>query len=175
MFISPNTKLVPLTDSHKKELFDAINQNREHLTKTLSWVDSFTDINSAKCYINKRCSDPNAHWFVIYIDNRFSGIFGIKSINQKQLSCEIGYWLCHHARGQKLIQKMLPHAYQFITASLRLTTVYFYCLVDNKASIKIIKDSGAQLIKQINSHPDISATQAILEFKLELTAHHGLV
>ena len=144
--ISDSIILQPLDISHTNELYQVIAASRENLSQFLPWVDNVIDVNSTKRYIYERLHSGKAgsQWFAVYIEDRLSGVFGIKHIDPDSKVAECGYWLADFARGQRVMNQVLTKIVPYIKNNSHAKAIEFCCLDENLASIKVVQRAGAQ-------------------------------
>jgi len=170
-------KLLSIEDG--KALLDCVNRSRAQLSKFLYWVEDVKDLKGASDYLSARVNSkaPNAKWYQIRYQEKFSGVFGVKSINGAGV-VEIGYWLSTCAQGQGNMRKIvdkLPH----LLAGTESRVIEFRCLVQNKASISVAEKSGASLTKVVpeflymnGAMQDLLVYQVSIESFLTSNANH---
>ncbi|MBB1301065.1 GNAT family N-acetyltransferase [Pseudoalteromonas sp. SG43-7] len=146
LVISDSITLKPLDISHAVELYQVIADSRENLSQFLPWVDDVIDVNSTKRYIYERLHSGKAgsQWFAVYIEDRLSGVFGIKHIDPDSKGAECGYWLADFARGQRAMNQVLTKIVPYIKNNSHAKVIEFCCLEENLASIKVVQRAGAQ-------------------------------
>ncbi|HEA15055.1 MAG TPA: N-acetyltransferase [Pseudoalteromonas prydzensis] len=146
LVISDAITLKPLDISFAAELYHVITGSRENLSQFLPWVDDVIDVNSTKRYIYERLHSNKAgsQWFAIYVQQRLSGVFGIKHIDPDSKVAECGYWLADFARGQGVITQVLAKMVPYIKKHSHANAIEFCCLEENLASIKVVQRAGAK-------------------------------
>lgn len=93
-------------DAHAEGLFASVDENRDHISKFLSWVDHMKTVEDARNYI-KTCTQlfnegKEVSFVIIYAD-KIVGRVGLHHINNLNKSGAIGYWLAEEAVGKGII------------------------------------------------------------------------
>nr|WP_121273619.1 GNAT family protein [Pedobacter schmidteae] len=101
--IDQNLKLELTAQKHAVGLYNAVNANRIHLSKFLSWVDGMQSPGDFMAYI-KNCealyADGKEVSFVIFLDELLVGRIGLHYLNLQNKSAAIGYWITEAAQGK---------------------------------------------------------------------------
>lgn len=150
--ITSHITLQPLSFDHCEKMLVLINENREHLSNYLYWVDDVKDLISCSQYINQRIGSrqPHAQWYAINFEGKLSGVFAIKLINEEGIA-ELGYWLSHQATGNGIINKIVAQATTLLKGT-PANTIEFCCLDQNHASISVALKSGAKFSHQLDDY-----------------------
>lgn len=108
IIINEETRLELTAESHAKELFTAIDANRQHLAAFLPWVDNMQTVENVSAYL-KACEalykDGKEISFIIFNKDVAAGRIGIHHINAMNKTGAIGYWLSKDAEGKGIITK----------------------------------------------------------------------
>lgn len=155
--INSTVFLSELTLDHAASISILVNQNRQDLEAVFPWAKTLHTRDDAKAYITDRIGDPNQcnKWFMITVDGKQSGVFGIKSIDHEHRTAELGYWLCSEARGQGVTNRIIKSLSRYLAASHLIETIEFRCLERNLAGLGVIKKTGAQLVDAVPNEMDI--------------------
>lgn len=141
--INENLYLSVLTVDDAVAIFECVEQNRHLLGQYLYWVEMVTNVTTCRQYIDDRVNSrlPNKQWFKVVVGGVVSGIFAIKSIDDKGVA-ELGYWLSAAVHGQgiigSIINKLVEQA-----KNRGIKEIEFRCLTRNLASIGVAKKCGA--------------------------------
>ncbi|MCG7545046.1 GNAT family N-acetyltransferase [Pseudoalteromonas sp. MM17-2] len=163
-----------LRGSDAAALYHAVEQSREHLSRSMPWERNIVDNASAKHYITQRLNSPlpGAKWFAIYFHSEFAGVFAIKHIDPHTQVCELGYWLANIARGHRVIDSILAYIIPYLRAREDVHFVHFHCLEDNLASINIAQRAGAVLKTKIANQLGVAKdTQYMCIYQLAIKVH----
>ena len=104
--VSENILLELTAQKHAVALFDAVDKNRQHLSRFLPWVDNMQSVKDFENYINHcelqylQNSDVS---FVIVFNGKVVGRIGLHHIQDHNKSAAIGYWLSKAFEGQGII------------------------------------------------------------------------
>lgn len=119
--IDHNIHLELTHDVHAEGLFAAIDENRDHISKFLSWVDHMKTVEDARNYIETCTQLFNASKevsFVIIYAGKIVGRVGLHHINSLNKSAAIGYWLAEEAVGKGIIinscKKLLNYGFDVL-------------------------------------------------------------
>jgi ribosomal-protein-serine acetyltransferase len=117
--IDAKVRLELTAEKHAKPLFEAVNNNREHLYEFLPWVDSMQSVDDFREYI-KNCEllyeQKKEVSFVIILNECAVGRIGLHYLNLQNKNAAIGYWLTKDAQGKGLTtrscKKLLTHGFE---------------------------------------------------------------
>lgn len=117
--VEENLRLELIGEKHAKDLFYAVNQNREHLSDFLSWVDNMQCINDFTNYINN-CELLHQQGkevsFVVILNQKVVGRIGLHHLDLQNKNASIGYWLIKNAEGKGFItnscKELLTYGFQ---------------------------------------------------------------
>ncbi|BBM01517.1 GNAT family N-acetyltransferase [Microbulbifer sp. GL-2] len=142
--VTENILLQPLAIADAQEIHLLIEQNRCLLAKYLYWVESIKDLTCTREYLYQRIYSKNtgAAWYKIIVEEKVSGIFGIKAVNPRERCAEIGYWLSTHCQGRGVMTKVVEKICAHLKKSQGIQQLSIQCLSENKASIAIAKRVG---------------------------------
>jgi ribosomal-protein-serine acetyltransferase len=130
--------------SDSQTIFEAIDQNRDHLRKWLPFVDMTRSENETRSFIKSIIDDVERRQevFTIWHNNEFSGLIGLKDFDYLNRKVEIGYWLIEKMTGKGLITLSVEKLITFIFENLDLNRVQIKCGVGNHKSSSIPKRLG---------------------------------
>ncbi len=146
---SDRLSLIRRVHIHDCDMWDAINENRSYLREYLFWVDgtqSFSDVYATTDLFTKRWDDDIEWCYDIYrrADNVLLGCIGAHSINFKNQSAELGYWL----RASATRNGYMTEAVRLVETELfkqGLHRLAILCDVNNQASANVAKRAGYEL------------------------------
>lgn len=143
--VDGNITLALTAQNHAQGLFDAVDQNREHLGAFLPWVSQMQSVENFKPYI-ANCQRLYAIGeevsFVILQNEILIGRIGIHHINRHNQYGEIGYWLVQSATGKGIITKSCRVLIAFAFEELRLHRIVIKAAIDNLRSRNIPEQLG---------------------------------
>lgn len=108
LIIDDHISLELTAAQHAAGLFNAVDNNREHLSRFLPWVGNMQSVENFKTYIEycelqyKQKTDVS---FVIMVDNKTAGRIGMHYMQLQNKSGAIGYWLAKEFEGRGIITK----------------------------------------------------------------------
>ena len=116
--IDDDTVLTLSEPAHAEEMFALIDRNREHLGKWLQWVDITNSEDDTRLFRMAKLhefADTGNFSAAIWHRGAFAGMINLASIDWRNLSGEIGYWIGCEFEGKGLITKscraILDHAF----------------------------------------------------------------
>jgi ribosomal-protein-serine acetyltransferase len=135
-------KILDLNDS--KIIFDAIDQNRNHLRKWLPFVDMTRSENDTRSFVKSIVDDVERRQevFTIWFKDDFCGLVGLKDIDYLNRKIEIGYWLIEKMTGKGIITQSVEKLIIFIFETLEMNRIQIKCGVGNQKSSSIPKRLG---------------------------------
>ncbi|MFS0636927.1 GNAT family protein [Mesobacillus foraminis] len=134
-----------LQQHHKRELYELIDTNRNHLRKWLLWVDkreSAEDFESIIPIWLRNYADNNGFDAGIRYNGKLVGMIGLHFIDWKNNSTSVGYFLSEEAQGQGIITKSVSALLSYLFETLTINRVEIQCAVNNHKSIAIPKRLG---------------------------------
>jgi ribosomal-protein-serine acetyltransferase len=132
-------KILEISDS--QTIFEAIDQNRDHLRKWLPFVDMTRSENETRSFVKSITEDVERREevFTIWYFNEFGGLIGLKDFDYLNRKVEIGYWLIEKMTGKGIITQSIEKLITFIFENLELNRVQIKCGVGNHKSSFIPK------------------------------------
>ena len=109
LILGNDTELHLTNENFAETLIQTINENREHLSAFLSWVDFMQTKENAIQYLQQCENLQNENKeisFVILYHKKLVGRVGIHFINEANKCGAIGYWLSKDATGKGIITKV---------------------------------------------------------------------
>lgn len=116
-----NIRLEIISGKHAQGLFEAVDQNREHLSAFLPWVKHMQSVDDFSNYIN-RCEQLNLQEqelnYVIYLEGDIVGRIGLHDINLQHMNASLGYWITRNATGKGIVTRccslLIDHAFNVL-------------------------------------------------------------
>jgi len=135
-------KILNLADS--QTIFEAIDQNRNHLRKWLPFIDMTHSEKDTRSFVKSIVDDIERRQevFTIWYKNEFCGLVGLKDIDYLNRKIEIGYWLIEKMTGKGIIIQSVEKLIIFIFENLEMNRIQIKCGVGNKKSSTIPKKLG---------------------------------
>lgn len=122
---------------HAEALFFAIDHNREHLSKFLSWVKNMQSVTDTVRYI-KNCEQLHLAEkevsFVICHQERLVGRIGLHHLDILNKNAAIGYWLTSDAEGKGIISTACKKIISYGFGELGLNRIEIKAATQNRRS-----------------------------------------
>ena len=137
-------KPIPATPEFAKLIFDI---NQEDVERFKHWMNGgkYTSVDKVlDFYKNGRQDDDRWHFamYGIFKNGELLGEIGLSAINVRNQEAEIGYWLRKSARGQGIIDKLLPTIEKLGFETLNLRKLSIWCDADNIGSRSKAENHG---------------------------------
>jgi ribosomal-protein-serine acetyltransferase len=146
--IDTETELKQLAHSDAKEIFEAIDRDREYLGKWLPFVAFTKELSDTEKFVDSivNASEERFEYvFAIRKKNVFIGLIGFKDTDKLNRKTEIGYWLTERSQKQGIITKSVEKLCDFAFNNQGINRIQIKCAVGNRASIKIPQRLGFRL------------------------------
>ena len=116
-----NICLEIISGKHAAGLFNAVDNNREHLSAFLPWVKYMQTVDDFSNYIN-RCEQLNLQEqelnYVILLEGYIVGRIGLHDINLQHMNASLGYWITTAASGKGIVTRccnmLIAHAFNVL-------------------------------------------------------------
>lgn len=135
--ITENLRLELTAEKHSEGLYNAVDNNREHLSAFLPWVDNMQSIGDFRSYISN-CEllyqQGKEVSFVIISGEVTVGRIGLHHLNSQNKNAAIGYWLAKDAEGKGIISKSCEVIIKYGFEELCLHRIEIKAAVDNLRS-----------------------------------------
>jgi ribosomal-protein-serine acetyltransferase len=134
-----------LQQHHKKELYNLVNENRDHLRKWLLWVDKRKSAEDFEPIIPMwitNYANNNGFDAGIRFNGNLVGMIGLHYIDWKNKSTSIGYFLSEDAQGNGIITKSINALIIYLFKEIGLHRIEIQCAANNTKSIAIPKKLG---------------------------------
>lgn len=140
--ITENVKLELISAKHAEGLFEAVDNNREHLSEFLPWVSQMRSVSDFEEYIYN-CEllheQKKEVSFVIRNEYKIVGRIGLNYINIQHKNAAIGYWLIKEAEGIGIITRSCEKLIHLGFTELNLHRIEIKAAVNNLKSQAIPK------------------------------------
>ena len=140
-----NIALVFPETSHAKPLFDAINQDRDDLSRWMPWAKTTQSIDDEIKFINyARIQNAKSTLFelVIVANNQAVGMIDLHHISPTNKTAELGYWLASHYQGKGIISESVNRLVAFAFDQLDLHKIILQADSENDKSIAVAQRLG---------------------------------
>ena len=148
LIVDSRIRLEEIRYSHGFQIFQAIDQNREFLSPWLPFVQQTQSQEDTEAFIRSVLSEPadkRDDVFVIWYENSFAGLIGLKDKDFINRKVEIGYWLVESMTGKGIVTKSVRALLGFLFESMQMNRIQIKCGVGNLASAAIPMRLGFSL------------------------------
>jgi ribosomal-protein-serine acetyltransferase len=132
--VDENIELHLTSEKFAKELFQAIDNNRTHLSEFLPWVGNMQAEENVRQYLI-RCESLQQEnreiSFIILYDKTVVGRIGIHHLNHENKTGAIGYWLNKGASGKGIITKSCVKLLDYGFEEMQLNRIEIKAAVKN--------------------------------------------
>ncbi|WP_429971033.1 GNAT family N-acetyltransferase [Fructilactobacillus sp. Tb1] len=151
------TLKIPAADD-ADEIYQLVADSRETLAKWLPWATKETlEIQRQFLKENiKKFNEKQAMVFGIQYHDKYAGLIGFNTINQKLKQTEIGYWLTNDFVGHGIMQQSLKALIRYGFNNLQLKKLILKIAVDNDRSNHVAKKAGFTLNRVIPNGLDLN-------------------
>lgn len=128
------------TKQEGSSLFALVKKNKKHLRRYLSLVDKTKKISDSEKFIIKMLSGYKKGTscdFGIYYQGVMVGSGGFYTIDQKNKSAEIGYWIAKEFEGRGIISKVVKKLIEIGKNKYKLHRIVIKADAKNKRSLSI--------------------------------------
>jgi ribosomal-protein-serine acetyltransferase len=140
MIVDTNIRLEEIALKHVDDIFNTIDKQREYLGKWLPFVPFTEERSDTEEFVNYQISMKYIHLtYVIYFDNEFAGLIGLKDIDNINNKTEIGYWLSEHFQGRGIITKSCRALIKYAFEDLYMNRIQIRVAAGNEKSIRVAK------------------------------------
>ncbi len=143
--VNEDTELRLLQPPDAARLFQAVEENREHLRAWLPWVDDTRTVADSERFIGfglQQMADGNGFHTGIWHKGELVGVLGYNYIRQEEGRTEFGYWLTQAAEGKGLMTQSVKAMLDYAFDVLSLKFVEIRCAVGNARSQNVPKRLG---------------------------------
>ncbi|MBC7933761.1 MAG: GNAT family N-acetyltransferase [Rhizobacter sp.] len=145
LIVTEHISLQLTAPSHAPGLFDAVDNNREHLSRFLPWVNNMQSVDDFKKYIQhcelqyRQNTDVS---FVIIVNGMVAGRIGLHYIHPHNKLAAIGYWLSAAFVGRGIIIKSCKTILHYGFEELGLNRIEIKAAVKNIRSQAVPEKLG---------------------------------
>jgi ribosomal-protein-serine acetyltransferase len=134
-----------LAPRHAQELYDAVEENREHLRPWMPWVESTKSVDDTKAFISTTVSQlasNSGFQTAIRSGERIIGVVGMHKIDWENKVTSLGYWLAKDAQGKGIMTRACAAYIDHLFSTLNLHRVEIRCATENSRSRAIPERLG---------------------------------
>ncbi|PQO26071.1 RimJ/RimL family protein N-acetyltransferase [Blastopirellula marina] len=143
--LDTNLRLELLTRQHAPELYNAVNENRQHLSPWMPWVattQSVADVESFIATTRQQMAENNGFQTAIRAGQEIVGVIGMHKIDWPNRSTSLGYWLAEKHQGQGIMTKACSAYITHAFTELDLHRLEIRCATENTRSRAIPQRLG---------------------------------
>lgn len=143
--IDTEIELKQLAQSDSRDIFKAIDSQREYLGKWLPFVEFTKEISDTEKFVDSVVNAPEDRFeyvFAIRKQNEFIGLIGFKDTDKLNQKTEIGYWLSERFQKQGIVTKSVEKLCDFAFNKQEINRIQIKCAVENRPSINIPRKLG---------------------------------
>jgi len=138
--VDEEIEIALLQQNDKEELYNLIDENREHLRKWLLWVDKRTSAEDFEPVIPiwiTKYANNNGFDAGIKYKGKLVGMIGLHYIDWKNKSTSIGYFLSEEAQGKGVITKSVCSLMNYLFEEMNIHRIEIQCAGNNLKSISV--------------------------------------
>jgi len=137
-------KVIPVTIKNAVDIFTAFHEDPEQM---IFWMPDglFESPEITLVDYYRRNNSQKSLMFGIFCGEELLGEIGFTMIAIKSGKVEIGYWLKKSARGQGIVNKLIPVIEKIAFSQEWCHKIQLHCDAENIASKKIAEKNGYQL------------------------------
>lgn len=143
--INKNLYLRRISHQDAEDIFDLIDNNREHLGFWLPFVETTHTAENTHAFIDqlqKPCSREMV--FSICQEGAITGLIGFKDIDRANRRLEIGYWISKDNEGKGIVTDSCRSLIDKAFRKLNMNRIQIKCGVGNNRSSNVPKRLGFQ-------------------------------
>lgn len=143
--LGPDASMALLEPRHAQALFEAIDDNRDHLAAWFPWVEDHDDASEAGRFITTQLQAFAARTGLccgIWKGERLVGTVGCHAVSERFKSAEIGYWLTADATGRGLVTRACRALLGYLFDERGLNRIALLARVDNRKSCAVAERLG---------------------------------
>jgi ribosomal-protein-serine acetyltransferase len=132
--IDDQIKLELVADHHADALYELAEDNREHISQWMAWIDQMQSVEFMHNFINgakQRNADGSEYAYIILFNNNIVGRIGIYKIDTHNKIGEIGYWISEEYQGYGITTKACKALISFGFNELQLNRIEIKCGTEN--------------------------------------------
>lgn len=130
---------------HAEELFQLVDDNREHLAPWFPWVESTREVSDTREFIDdarELWNDSEAIMTSIWFCGEMAGTLGLEGLNWDVDCGEIGYWLGKSFEGNGIVTRSCRSIIGYAFEVMELNRIVIRSMPSNERSIAVAKRLG---------------------------------
>ncbi|MFV0626681.1 MAG: GNAT family N-acetyltransferase [Alphaproteobacteria bacterium] len=130
---------------YNKEMFEAVDKNRNFLREYLFWVDGTNALEDVEkttdFFISQWDEGINYAYIITDKNDKLLGMIDLHAVDYKNRNAEFGYWLSQNVNGKGYISQILQ-ALEKLAFEQGLVRIYIRCDVANTSSNNVCIRNG---------------------------------
>lgn len=141
LFEDISLRLLQANDA--KDIYNAIDTQREYLGRWLPFIESTTSVAVTQAFVDSAFNAEDKT-FTIRKGEQFIGLIGFKATDKANCKTEIGYWLSGEYQGKGIMTRAVEVLCGQAFEELGINRVQIKCAIGNTSSSNIPKRIGFQ-------------------------------
>ena len=144
--VGDGLELLAPVEGDAKELFVAVDENREYLREWLPWLDGVNSVDDELGMIRGIRDDKNFKW--VYLIRNHGELVGVVSLNWvdwDNRSFGLGYWVSESSSGKGIATKSCRRAIEHCFVDLKLHRLVIEVALENHPSRAVAERLGLRL------------------------------
>ncbi|MCK8607414.1 GNAT family N-acetyltransferase [Apilactobacillus ozensis] len=148
-------KLEATSENHAKDLYEAIDNDRQNMRKWLPWVDDMQSVEDEQDFIQYATVEMEKQkllMLTIMVNNQPAGLIDLHSISNVSKHASVGYWLSSNFQGHGITTKALENITKIGFDVLELHKIIVLAAVDNSKSKAVPERLGFKHEATLSQH-----------------------
>ena len=131
-----------------EEIYTLVDNNREHLSQWMPWVESTKGVEQIQAWIKQSLTsfaEGTGITCAILLDNTIVGVIGYNEIDHALKRAKIGYWVSSEHQGKGIITRTCQHLIDHAFNDLNLEKVEIAAATENTRSRAVCERLGMEL------------------------------
>ncbi len=142
--VSENIKLDPLSLSYTKDIFHVLDKDRDVLRQWLPFVDFTKEENDTKSFIETTLTSTDQVFAILYKE-QFTGLIGLKDIDNFNQKAEMGYWISPEYQNKGIVTLSAKRLIEYAFGELKLNRLQINVAIGNAQSNKVAQKLNFKL------------------------------
>ncbi len=130
-----------LSEKDVPDIFNILNNEREHMRVWLPFVDDTHEIDDTKSFVTSALQMEDKQFTISY-QGKFVGLVGFKDTDSANKKTEIGYWLSQHAQGKGIMIHSVLKLIEYAFSEMEMNRIQIKVAVNNYRSRQIPEKLG---------------------------------
>ena len=147
IIVDTNIRIEGIRVTHTFQVYQAIDQNREFLSTWLPFVRQTRSQDDTEAFIRSVLAEQanrKEEVFVVWYNDYFAGLIGLKDTDHLNQKTEIGYWLIEKMTGKGIMTRCVKTLTDYAFSTMKMNRVQIKCAIGNDKSSAIPKRLGFQ-------------------------------